>query len=123
VPITGSLLTLTLGAFLYVIAATAMGLVISTFTRSQIAALFATAILTLIPAAEFSGMINPVSSIEGLGRWIGEVYPTTHFLTIARGTFSKALNLPDLWTSLIPLLIAGPVLVGLAVVLLRKQER
>ena len=123
VPITGSLLTLTLGAFLYVIAATAMGLVISTFTRSQIAALFATAILTLIPAVEFSGMINPVSSIEGLGRWIGEVYPTTHFLTIARGTFSKALNLPDLWTSLIPLLIAGPVLVGLAVVLLRKQER
>ncbi len=42
-------------------------------------------------------MIDPVASLEGPGRWIGEVYPTSHFLTIARGTFSKALDLTDLW--------------------------
>ncbi|MBW7981684.1 ribosome-associated ATPase/putative transporter RbbA [Enterobacillus tribolii] len=118
----GSFLTLTLAALLYITTATGMGLLISTFMRSQIAAIFGTAIITLIPAGQFSGMINPVSSLEGMGRWIGNIYPTTHFLTITRGTFSKALTLVDLYASFIPLLIAVPVIVGLSVILLKKQE-
>ncbi|EPY4568827.1 ribosome-associated ATPase/putative transporter RbbA [Klebsiella variicola] len=118
----GSFLTLTLAALLYVTIATGLGLLISTFMKSQIAAIFGTAIITLIPATQFSGMIDPVASLEGPGRWIGQIYPTSHFLTIARGTFSKALNLSDLWGSFIPLLIAVPLVLGLSVLPLKKQE-
>lgn len=118
----GSFLTLTLAALLYVTIATGLGLLISTFMKSQIAAIFGTAIITLIPATQFSGMIDPVASLEGPGRWIGQIYPTSHFLTIARGTFSKALNISDLWSSFIPLLIAVPLVLGLSVLLLKKQE-
>ncbi len=118
----GSFLTLTLAAFLYIVIATGFGLLISTFMKSQIAAIFGTAIITLIPATQFSGMIDPVSSLEGIGRWVGNIYPTTHFLTIVRGTFSKALNLFDLQASFIPLLITIPVIMGLCVLLLKKQE-
>ncbi|HGF0772124.1 TPA: ribosome-associated ATPase/putative transporter RbbA [Kluyvera georgiana] len=122
VPHKGSFLTLTLAALLYVTIATGLGLLISTFMKSQIAAIFGTAIITLIPATQFSGMIDPVASLEGPGRWIGQIYPTSHFLTIARGTFSKALGLGDLWGSFIPLLIAVPLVLGLSVWLLKKQE-
>ncbi len=118
----GSFLTLTLAALLYVTIATGLGLLISTFMKSQIAAIFGTAIITLIPATQFSGMIDPVASLEGPGRWIGQIYPTSHFLTIARGTFSKALNISDLLGSFIPLLIAVPLVLGLSVLLLKKQE-
>ena len=118
----GSFLTLSLAALLYVTIATGLGLLISTFMKSQIAAIFGTAIITLIPATQFSGMIDPVASLEGPGRWIGQIYPTSHFLTIARGTFSKALNISDLWGSFIPLLIAVPLVLGLSVLLLKKQE-
>lgn len=118
----GSFLTLTLAALLYVTIATGLGLLISTFMKSQIAAIFGTAIITLIPATQFSGMIDPVASLEGPGRWIGQIYPTSHFLTIARGTFSKALNISDLWGAFIPLLIAVPLVLGLSVLLLKKQE-
>lgn len=118
----GSFLTQSLAALLYVTIATGLGLLISTFMKSQIAAIFGTAIITLIPATQFSGMIDPVASLEGPGRWIGQIYPTSHFLTIARGTFSKALNLSDLWGSFIPLLIAVPLVLGLSVLLLKKQE-
>ncbi|MDQ6484615.1 ribosome-associated ATPase/putative transporter RbbA [Klebsiella pneumoniae] len=118
----GSFLMLTLAALLYVTIATGLGLLISTFMKSQIAAIFGTAIITLIPATQFSGMIDPVASLEGPGRWIGQIYPTSHFLTIARGTFSKALNISDLWGSFIPLLIAVPLVLGLSVLLLKKQE-
>ncbi len=122
VPFTGSFYTLILAALLYVIAATALGLVISTFMRSQIAALFGTTLLTLLPAVQFSGMLDPVSSLEGAGALIGQVYPTTHFLTIVRGTFSKGLGFADLHASFVPLLLAVPILIGLGAVLLKKQE-
>jgi ribosome-dependent ATPase len=123
VPVTGSFAALALGALLYVISATAFGLLISSFVRSQVAALFGTALLTLLPAVQFSGLIDPVSSLEGAGRLIGEAYPTTHFVDISRGAFSKALEFRDLWPSFVPLLISIPVLIGLAAAFLRKQAR
>ena len=123
VPLKGSVVTLTLATLLYVTAATAMGLLISAFMKSQIAAIFGTAILTLLPATQFSGMMDPVSSLEGAGALIGQIYPTTHYLTITRGTFSKALGFADLRQSFLPLLVAIPVLVGLGAALLSKQER
>jgi ribosome-dependent ATPase len=122
VPLKGSFPAQATGALLYVMCATAMGLFISTFMRSQVAAIFGTAVLTILPAVQFSGVIDPVSSLQGPGALIGRIYPTTHFLTISRGTFSKALGFADLYGSFIPLLIAIPVLLGLSVALLKKQE-
>jgi len=122
VPMTGSFLTLAGAALLYVISATAMGFLISTFTRSQIAAVFGTAVLTMLPVTQFSGLIDPVSSLEGLGALIARLYPTTHFLTICRGTFSKALGFADLQPAFLSLVLAVPVLMGMCVALLKKQE-
>ena len=121
VPFTGSFLAYSAAALLYVTITTSMGLVISTFINSQIAAIFGTALLTLIPAVQYSGMIDPVSSLQGAGALIGRIYPTTYFVTISRGTFSKALDFPDLAGSFVPLLIAVPVLTLLGVLLLKKQ--
>ena len=84
--------------------------------------MFGTAIVTLIPAIEYSGFINPVSSLQGFGAFVGHVYPTSHFLTISRGTFAKALDFGDLQSSFVPLLLAIPVLIGLCALLLKKQE-
>ena len=121
VPFTGSMLTLTAAALLYVTTATGLGLVISSFMKSQIAAIFGTALLTLIPAVQYSGIIDPVSSLRGAGALIGRIYPTTYFVTISRGTFSKALEFRDLWHDFVPLVIAIPVLLLLGVLLLKKQ--
>jgi len=123
VPVKGSFLLLTVGALLYVTASTGLGLLISAFTRSQIAAVFATSVATIIPTRQFSGMIDPVSSLEGGARFVGEIFPTTHFITLCRGTFSKALGFAELGSSLLPLALAIPVILGLSVVLLKKQER
>lgn len=123
VPFTGSLLTFTAAAFLYVTATTGIGLVISAFMNSQIAAIFGTALLTLIPAVQYSGIIDPVSSLQGAGALIGRIYPATYFVTISRGTFSKALDFGDLWADFLPLLIAIPVLLLLGTLLLKKQAR
>ncbi len=123
VPLKGSFWTLAAATLLYLGAATALGLLASTFLRSQVAAIFGTAVMTILPAVQFSGVINPVASIEGVGALIGRIYPTAHYVTIARGTFSKALGFADLHTPFLALALAGPVLIALSVMLLRKQER
>jgi len=122
VPIKGSVFALTLGSFLFILCSTAIGLIFSTFTRSQIAAIFGTAIGTIIPAVQFSGMLTPVTSLEGSGRFVGEVYPATHILTISRGVFCKALGIADLPGAFLALAVTAPLLMAAGVALVRKQE-
>ena len=122
VPITGSFWTLALAACVYAIVATGIGLVASAITNSQSAAMFIALVVTLVPSVQFSGLLHPVTSLEGAGRWIGEVFPATYMLIVSRGVFSKGLGLHDLMGTLVPLLIAVPVVMGAAVALLKKQE-
>jgi ribosome-dependent ATPase len=122
VPLKGDFLTAAAGALIYVGCSTGIGLLVSTLTRTQVAALFATAVLTLVPAGNFCGLTDPVSSLEGFGRLVGDVYPTSYYITISRGTFSKALGFAGLYQSFIPLLVTIPVLIGLSAALLKKQE-
>lgn len=123
VPLKGSFPTIGLGALLYVTATTGYGMVISSFTRTQIAALFGTAILTVVPATQFSGMLTPVSSLSGVGAVIGQGFPMTYFLKISVGTFTKGLGFHDLAASLAALAAFIPVLTLVSLALLRKQER
>jgi ribosome-dependent ATPase len=123
VPVKGSFFTLTLASLFFVIYSTGFGLLASIFTRSQIAALFFAAMGSMLPTIKFAGMIDPVSSLEGVGRIIGEINPTTHYITISRGVFNKALGIVDLYGYFLPILAGGLVVLGLSIVLLKKQER
>jgi len=123
VPLKGSLPTLFLGAAIYVTTTTAYGMLISTFTSTQIAALFGTAILTVLPATQFSGMMTPVSSLTGMARIMGQAFPMTYFVPISVGTFTKGLGFQDLAGDIAKLAIFVPALILLSLVLLRKQER
>lgn len=119
----GSFITIVLATLIFVIFATGFGLFASIFTRSQIAAIFMTMIGTILPVTQFAGLIYPVSSLEGIGRIIGEIHPATHFLIISRGIFTKALTFSDLHSSIFSMLLAIPVIMGLSIALLKKQER
>ncbi len=95
VPVTGSFLTLTGAALLYVTAATGLGLLISTFMSSQIAAIFGTALITLIPAVQYSGMIDPVSSLEG------PAHLSDRSIRRPTSSQSPAVRSPKRWSSAI----------------------
>ncbi|WP_027213130.1 ribosome-associated ATPase/putative transporter RbbA [Burkholderia sp. WSM2232] len=122
VPVKGNFLTLLAAVLVYSTVATGAGMLASTFTRSQIAAIFLTMIGTLIPAIQFSGLINPLSSMDGSGRFIGSIYPATYMFTISRGVINKALGFAELQAQFWPLLAAIPVVLGLTTALLKKQE-
>jgi len=123
IPLKGSFLTLLGGVLVYGFTSTGYGMLISAFTRTQIAALFGTAILTVLPATQFSGMVTPVSSLTGLPALMGQGFPMTYFLRICVGTFTKGLGFADLAASLLALALFIPALTLLSLLLLRKQER
>ena len=119
----GSLAAITLGAFLYVTATSGLGLLMSTFTRSQVAAIFGTAISTMMPAFALSGLNSSVSSLTGGAAVFSKIYPTTHFLVISRGSFSKALGVGDLTAQFVALMLFIPSVTLICALLLRKQEK
>jgi len=123
VPIKGSFAALALATLLFVTFSTGFGLFASTFTRSQIAAMFFAMMGTMLPAIQFSGMIDPVSALRGAARVIGQSYPASHYMTISRGVFNKALGLYDLRAEFAPIALAALMILALSIVLLKKQER
>ena len=123
VPLKGSFAALSVGAALYVTATTGFGLLVSSFMKTQIAALFGTAVLTIIPVIQFSGMFTPVSSLSGGPRIMGLVFPSTYFMQISLGTFTKALGFSDLAPHFWALVVIIAVYVALSLALLKTQER
>jgi len=123
VPVKGSVLVLVLALILYCMCSTAMGLLASSVTRSQIAVIFMTMLGTMLPAVQFCGMLDPVTSQEGAGRIIGMLYPTTYMLLISRGVFNKALGFAELYPELLALLVTVPILTAFCVMFLKKQEK
>jgi ribosome-dependent ATPase len=108
---------------LYVTATTGMGMVISTFTSSQVAAVFVTAIITLVPTVQFSGLLQPVSTLEGNARIVGSIWPTTYYMHSSVGAYTKGLS-PDLMIQdIIFLACCIPILWAVSMVGLRKQEK
>jgi ribosome-dependent ATPase len=122
VPVKGSIATLALGGVIYVLASTGFGLLISVFAATQTAAIFAAAIITILPAVQFSGMFVPVSSLTGVAAFAGKIFPSTYFQAISIGTFTKALGLATLWPNIVALAVIATVYFAVSVVLLPKQE-
>jgi ribosome-dependent ATPase len=122
VPLKGSGWTLTLCALLYVTATTGIGLLVSTFTPSQVAAVFVTAILTILPTTQFSGMLQPVSTLEGRARVVGSLWPTTYYMHASVGAFTKALGPRLLAPDVLALAVFIPVFLLVTAAALKRQE-
>lgn len=122
VPLKGDPLPLLIGALLYVWATTSYGLLIATMTSSQVAATFATAIASVVPTIQFSGLLQPVSTLEGGAQTIGMLWPSSYFLHLNVGAFTKGLGWEALAPDIFALACFGPVLTLMAALMMREQE-
>ena len=123
VPLKGSFTGLAVGTLLMVSASTALGLLISCFVRSQLAAIFATAIITMIPAQTYSGFLYPLSTMEGGALVIGKTFPSSWYYTVSVGSFTKGLHTADLLHEYAAIAAFAAASLILACVLLKKQEK
>ncbi len=122
VPVTGNFFALAVGAMLFAVAATSLGLVISSFVSTQLAAIFGSAIIVMIPTLNFSGMMYPVSTLEGGGWFVGHAFPALYFQQITSGVFNKGLGFASLYQSYLWIGFFCVLYWTLATLLLKKQE-
>ena len=92
------------------------------YNERQMDALFAAAVLSLMPTINFSGMLTPVSSLSAGGRLMGYGFPSAHFQKISIGAFTKALGFGELWIHYLALAGFTVGFLLLALVLLKTQE-
>jgi len=122
VPPKGPFLVLLLSTVIYVIATTGFGQLVSSFTQTQVAAVFATAILSMVPAINLSGLLAPVSSLSGSAKIIGLSFPSAWYQPITVGIFAKDLGFAELWPDIAAITAIAAAFLLLSLMFLRKQE-
>ncbi|WP_201582879.1 ribosome-associated ATPase/putative transporter RbbA [Psychrobacter jeotgali] len=122
VPVKGSFLGMSLGALLLVYVSTGLGLLVSSLVRTQIAALLITAIVTLIPTINYSGLLYPISSMDGFAYALGVGFPASWYQRISIGGFTKGLGWSSFLTEYIVLAAFALTFITLASIFLKKQE-
>ncbi|SOC20605.1 ribosome-dependent ATPase [Rhodobacter sp. JA431] len=123
VPLSGNLVALGLAALAYVTATTGFGQLISAFTRTQVAAVFATAVISIIPTVNFSGLVVPVSSLGDGGRLFGLAFPGAWFQPVSVGTFLKGFGWTEALSATAVLGLFAATYLVFAILSLPKQER
>lgn len=101
VPIEGSLVFLLAASLLYVLVALAIGVLISTKSSDQRAAMMATLLALLLPTLALSGFVFPISSMPAFLQPITNIVPATWFIRIVRGIMLKGLTVDLLWKELL----------------------
>ena len=106
-------------AFLFLIATLGLGLLISTFSRTQLQATQMSVFIQL-PQMLLSGLIFPLAAIPWAVRWLSYLLPLTYFATVSRGVMLKGIGVSALWTETIALGILAVAYVGFAAFRFRK---
>jgi ribosome-dependent ATPase len=76
-----------------------------------------------MPTIQFSGLLQPVSTLEGRARLIGSIWPTTYYMHSSVGAYTKGLRAGLMMPDLIFLACCIPILWIVSMMGLRKQER
>jgi len=117
----GTAWLLSAGALLYSICTIGIGLLISTFTRTQLAAMLATFLVAVAPAFTFSGIFAPVASHDPVGRFVSRLIPATYFMDVVRGSYLKGGGVTPYLPNLVALALYAVVIYGVTWLALRKR--
>ena len=97
VPFRGSFALLLGASLIYVLTTVGIGLLVSTVTRTQLAAMLLALIVTLMPSFLFSGFLFPVFTMPLALQLYSQFFPATYFTEISRAIVLKGASLSSLW--------------------------
>lgn len=103
-PIRGSLGLLYGLASLFIIASLTLGVLISSFAKTQMQAM-QMSFFVFLPSILLSGFMFPREAMPKLFYYIGNIIPLTYFLQILRGIVLKGIGLEFLWPQVLSLIV------------------
>jgi ABC-2 type transport system permease protein len=120
VPFRGSVLTLALGATLFLFVTLGLGVLISTVSQNQGQAI-QLAFMTVLPQILLSGLLFPLHSMAAGVRWIGYLLPLTYFIQLSRGVMVRGTPIDALVLPLTMLAVLGVAVFGLSLIRFRRD--
>lgn len=120
-PFKGDFLLFFLTSVIYVICTTGIGLLVSVVVRTQVAAMIVTAIVTIVPAVLYSGVLIPISSLSGQAQVTAHLLPAMYFTDIVMGSFLKGVGLTALWTNVLVLIVYTVALFSIGYFMFSKR--
>ena len=120
VPIRGTLAAVYGASLLLIVANLALGLLVSTLSKSQFQAM-QMAFFLFLPSILLSGFMFPFDGMPKAAQWIAEALPMTHFVRLIRGVMLRGAGLLDLWPSVLALAVFTVAMMGLAMLRFRKR--
>ena len=121
IPLRGNLWLFLLASLPYVFCTVAIGLLVSTLTRSQVAAMLLAIVLTMMPSFLFSGFMFPIFTMPKVMQIYSFFFPARYFNQITIGVFLKGGGLEYLWLNL--LILVGYTLIILAFAVGRFKKK
>lgn len=120
VPFVGSVFLLLFGTVLFLLSAIALGLLLSTLSRTQQQA-FASNFFVLNPLFILSGFAFPIAGMPSFLRWVADVNPVRYYLVVIRATFLKDVGFAALWPNFAAMAAIGSVLLAASIWRFRKS--
>jgi ABC-2 type transport system permease protein len=106
---------------LFLVSTLGLGLLVSTFSRTQQQAMMIAAFFVMMPFMLLSGFVFPVANMPKPIQYVAALMPLKYFFVIVRGIFLKGATFRDLWREALVLLFWGPAVLGLAVLRFRRR--
>jgi ABC-2 type transport system permease protein len=114
VPFQGSVVLLLAAGLIYVFTSVGIGLLVSTVTRTQVAAMLMALVLTMMPSMIYSGFIYPIHTMPLTQQLLSTMFPAQYFTEIARGIVLKGSDFGILKNNLVILSAYTAAIIGLA---------
>lgn len=121
IPLRGSLPLLIGGSLIYVLCTVGIGVLVSTITATQLAAILLSLIVTLMPSFLFSGFLFPIASMPYVLQLYTYAFPARYFNDISRDLFLKGVGIEYLWWNALLLMLYTLVLILIASVRFKKK--
>jgi ABC-2 type transport system permease protein len=110
-----------LASSIYLAVALALGLLISTVTKSQLVANQGAILLTYLPSLLLSNFVFPIVNMPTALQLLTYVVPATYYIDILSGLYLRNLGLAHLWPSFVVMVVMFIVLAALNCILLKKE--
>ncbi|UCV23634.1 ABC transporter permease [Ferribacterium limneticum] len=122
-PFKGDPLFFFLASAIYVTCTTGIGLFVSIFVRTQVAAMMLTVIVTIIPSVLYSGLLVPIASMDPAGQFEAHLFPAMYYADIVLGSFLKGVGLEQMWGKVLALLVYAVVLWTASFLMFHKRPK
>jgi len=109
IPIEGSLFWLIAISLIYIFVALSIGLLVSTITETQVAAMLISGMVFMMPVILLSGMIFPTSNMPEILQWISQIIPAKWYIASVRKIMIEGLSIGSVLQEVGVLMFMGAV--------------